>query len=155
MPRKRQDIWILTAVTYGIVCVLTLGAAIYYYAWSTRSAHGAIGADDKGVLVAVGSVWVPAYPGAVIASRSSSEDSGVTKTALELKSPDPAARLFSFYQRRMKSGSFLLSPVTRNGEGGTIQATVRDGKGRVIVTIDATPDGSTVNITSLVREPSK
>ena len=139
-------------MTYAAVIVLTVGAAIYYYNWSSKS-RGRIGTEDKGDLVAVGDLWVAAYPGATITSRSTSKQGGITQTTLHVRSSDSAALLFAFYQRKLRGGSFLPSAPQRNGDGGVLQATVRGGQRRVQVTVAAAPEGCVADITSFEKEP--
>ncbi len=140
--RKIGEIWIVAAVTYGVVAALAIAAVVVYYSWSPGEEA------DKARPIAVGSLWVPAYPGAVVVGHSVSGNGEVT---LRVKTQDSAGKLFSFYQRKLKGGRFRLNTFKKDGEGGTIRASRLDGKAQILVTIIASPDGSEGTITALEK----
>jgi hypothetical protein len=147
-PRKRPDIWWVVAVTYGAVIVLTIASLVAYYSWSQR------GTDTAGPI-AVGSLWVPIYPGALVVGHSSSGNDEVTETTLRFKTQDSADKLLSFYQAKLKDGRFRQSSFAKNGAGGTIRANLRDGIGQILLTVTSLPEGSEGSITTFEKRRAK
>ena len=105
--RKAPNLWAIASVTYGAVILVTvLSIAAYYYASPRFSASQA---NDATRAVTVGSVWMPVYPGATIASTASMPRDGATESTLNFESTDQADRVLSFYQAAMKKGVFHRS----------------------------------------------
>ena len=134
--RKAPNLWAIASVTYGAVILVTvLSIAAYYYASPRFSASQA---NDATRAVTVGSVWMPVYPGATIASTASTPRDAATESTLTFESTDQADRVLSFYQAAMKKGVFRFETVKKDTEGGgTVRSVVHDGKTTVVVTIRA------------------
>jgi hypothetical protein len=148
---KKPPVWLLIGVTYGVCAVLTVGAAVVYFRWSTQGTAPVAGEMDKAGPIAIGSLWLPPYPGAQVVGHSTSRNGEVIETTLRLKSSDPADRMVMFYESKLKGGRFRLNSFTRSAEGGNIEASLRDRKVRVQVTVQSLPDGSEARITAFEK----
>lgn len=148
--RKPPNIWALASVTYGAVILVTVLsiAAYFYLAPQQRESQP----GDAARAVAVGSVWIPVYPGAVMEGTASIKQENGTESTLNFSSKDAAARVLSFYQTALKKGVFRFDTVTRNAGGGTVRSIVHEGKTTVLVTIQATLDGSRGEIRTVDKD---
>ncbi|HEY2845180.1 MAG TPA: hypothetical protein VGJ09_16070 [Bryobacteraceae bacterium] len=148
-PRKPPNIWALAGVTYGIVIAVTLLSILTYYLVVPKHAQTA----DTTRAVTVGSVWIPVYPGATIASTNSSKQEKTTDSTLNFESTDPADRVMSFYETALKKGIFRFETVQKNVQGGgTIRSMVHKGKTAVAVTIQSASSGSRGEIRTLDKD---
>ena len=79
--------------------------------------------------MAVGSVWIPVYPGAhdrghgIRPSRTAA-----TESTLNFETKDQADRVLSFYQAALKKGVFRFDTVTKSDGGGTVRSMAHAGK---------------------------
>ena len=134
--RKAPNLWAIASVTYGVVILVTVLSIVAYYYASPKFSGSQT--DDTTRAVTVGSVWMPVYPGASIASTASEHRDGATESTLNFESRDRADRVLSFYQAAMKKGVFRFETVKKDTEGGgTVRSIVHDGKTTVVVTIHA------------------
>ena len=78
--------------------------------------------------MAVGSVWMPIYPGATIEGTASTKQDDVTESTLNFETKDPADRVLSFYQAALKKGVVPIRDRHEEAGGGTVQSMVHDGK---------------------------
>jgi hypothetical protein len=150
LPRKHRDLWILTAVTYGIVIVLTLAAAIGYYSMRRGPSE-----EDKSANMAIGSVWIPVYPNAVFVGHTSSSSGDATENTYRLESKDSAAQVLTFYETKLKGGRFWVNRASRDETGGSVQASANGHRAQLFITVRTTPQGSEGVITSVERPPDK
>src|ERR1044071_1020710 len=110
--RKPLNIWALASVTYGAVIAVTLISILAYYCLSPKKAGSPLTEATRSM--AVGSVWMPVYPGAQIANMASSKQEGATESTLSFETKDPADRVLTFYQAALKKGVFRFETVTKN-----------------------------------------
>jgi hypothetical protein len=149
--RKPPNIWALASVTYGaVIAVAIISVVAYYYLAPKRTASQQL--TDAERSMAVGSVWVPVYPGATVESTGSTKQDRVTSSTLTFGAKDPAGRVLSFYQAALKKGVFRFSTVTRDGGGGTVRSMAHDGKTTVVVTIRVTGGGSWGEIRTIDKD---
>jgi hypothetical protein len=133
--RKAPNIWAVAGITYGVVIAVTVLAIIVYYYVAPKQTNSQ--SRDDARLVTVGSVWMPMYPGANIASTASGKTDNATESTLNFETKDPADRVLSFYQGELKKGVFRFNTVTPDAHGGTVRSVVHQGKTVVVVTIHA------------------
>jgi hypothetical protein len=138
--RKPPNIWALASLTYGAVILVTVLSIVAYYYMAPHRTESQPG--DAARSVALGSVWIPVYPGAVMEGTASTKQENGTESTLNFASKDPADRVLSFYQTALKKGVFRFDTVTRNAGGGTVRSIVHEGKTTVLVTIQSTSEGS-------------
>jgi hypothetical protein len=139
--RKPPNIWALASVTYGAVILVTVLSVVAYFYMAPQRTESQPG--DAARSVAVGSVWIPVYPGAVMEGTASTKQENGTESTLNFESKDPAGRVWSFYEKALKKGVFRFNTVTRSaGGGGTVRSIVHEGKTTVLVTIQSTSEGS-------------
>jgi hypothetical protein len=147
-PRKPPNIWALASVTYGAVIAVTiLSILAYYYLAPQRTQPG-----DLVRSVAVGSVWIPVYPGATIEGTASEKRDSATESTLNFGTRDQAGPVLSFYQAALKKGVFRFDTVTKNDGGGTVRSIVHEGKTTVVVTIHANGEGSRGEIRTVDKD---
>ena len=149
--RKAPNLWAIASVTYGVVILVTvLSIVAYYYA-----APKFLGSqpNDATRMVTVGSVWMPLYPGATIASTASAPRDAGTESTLNFESKDPAGPVLSFYQAALKKGIFRFETVQKDAEGGgSVRSMVHQGKTTVVVTVHAAGSSSQVEIRTLDKD---
>ena len=150
---KKPPVWLLIGVTYGVCAALTIAAAVVYFRWSTKGTEPVAGEIDMPGPIAVGSLWLPRYPGAVMVSHTASRHGPLLESTLTLKSPDSSGKMVIFYESKLKSGRFKLNSFTNNPEGGSIDARLRNGKAQVRVDVRPVPDGAEATITALEKQP--
>ena len=152
--RKAPNLWAIASVTYGAVILVTiLSIVAYYYA-----APKFLGSqpNDATRMVTVGSVWMPLYPGAAIASTASAPRDGGTESTLNFESKEQAGKVLSFYQAALKKGIFRFETVQKDSEGGgLVRSMVHEGKTSVVVTIHAAGSGAQGEIKTLDKETRK
>jgi len=149
---KKPPVWMLIGVTYGVCAALTIGAGVVYFKWYKQGNQPVAGEMDKAGPIAIGSLWLPPYPGAQVVGHATSRNGDITQTTLTLKSSDPAEELVMFYEAKLKGGRFRLNSFDKNAQGGKIEASLRDGKAQVLVTVRSVPDGSEASITAFEKE---
>jgi hypothetical protein len=150
--RKPANIWVLASVTYGaVVAVAILSILAYYYLAPKRTATQQL--TDAERSMAVGSVWIPIYPGGTVEGTASTKQDKATESTLNFGTQDQADRVLSFYQKALKKGVFRFDTVTRSdGGGGTVRSTTHEGKTTVVVTIHTTGEGSRGEIRTIDRD---
>jgi len=140
-PQKPPNLWGVASVTYGAVIAVTIiSIAAYYYLAPKRTVSQQI--FDAERSMAVGSIWMPIYPGASIESTGSVKQDGATVSTLTFGAKDQADRVLSFYRAALKKGAFRFDTVTKDADGGTVRSMAHDGKTTVAVTIHARGAGS-------------
>ena len=149
--RKPPNLWALASVTYGaVIAVAIISIVAYYYLAPKRTATQQL--TDAERSMAVGSVWIPIYPGATMEGTASTKQDNATESTLTFGTKDQADRVLSFYQAALKKGVFRFDTVTKNAGGGTVRSMVHQGKTTVVVTIHATGEGSRGEIRTIDRD---
>ena len=148
--RKPPNIWVLASVTYGAVILVTILSILAYFYVAPKRTDPLFG--DAVRSMAVGSVWIPVYPGAMVAGTASNKRENVTESSLNFDSKDQADRVLSFYQAALKKGVFRFSTVRKDADGGTVRSMAHDGKTTVVVTIHAASEGSRGEIQTIDRD---
>jgi len=138
--RKAPNIWALASVTYGAVIVVTLLSIVAYYYVAPKLRVSQL--DEATRSMAVGSVWLPVYPGATLQGTASAKRDTTTESTLNFETKDQADQVLSFYQAALKKGVFRFDTVRKNQGGGTVQSMAHQGKTTVVVTVQSTGDGS-------------
>jgi hypothetical protein len=149
--RKPANIWVLASVTYGaVILVAILSILAYYYVAPKRTASQQL--TDAERSMAVGSVWIPIYPGGTIEGTASAKQDSGTESTLTFGTKDTTDRVLSFYQAALKKGVFRFDTVTKNDGGGTVRSMAHQGKTTVVVTIHATGGGTRGEIRTIDRD---
>ena len=149
--RKPPNIWAVASWTYGAVIAVTIISVVtYYYIAPKRTKSQEL--TDAERSVAVGSVWVPVYPGAMVEDTGYTKRDNQTESTLRFESKDPADRVLSFYQTALKKGVFRFNTVTKDAGGGTVRSIVHQGKTTVVVTIHTSGDRSQGEIRTVDRD---
>jgi hypothetical protein len=148
--RKPPNLWVLASVTYGAVIVVTILSILAYYYLVPKRTDPLFG--DSVRSMAVGSVWIPVYPGAMVERTASAKQDSATESTLNFGTKERADRVLSFYQAALKKGVFRFETVTKNADGGTVQSIVHQGKTTVVVKIHATGEGSQGEIRTIDRD---
>jgi hypothetical protein len=152
--RKPASIWVLAGVTYGAVILVAIVSIVaYYYLAPKRTESQQL--TDAERSMAVGSVWMPVYPGAMVQGTASEKHESVTESTLSFATKDQADRVLSFYQAALKKGVFRFDTVTKHDGGGTVRSVVHAGKTTVLVTIRTTGEGSRGEIKTIDRADDK
>jgi len=102
--------------------------------------------------MAVGSVWIPIYPGGTVEETASIKQDKATESTLNFGTKDQADRVLSFYGAALEKGVFRFDTVTRSDGGGTVRSMAHKGKTTVVVTIHATGEGSRGEIRTIDRD---
>ena len=136
--RKPPNLWALASVTYGAVIAVTILSIAAYYLLVPKRAQ----APDETRAVAVGSVWIPVYPGATMEGTASVKHENETKSTLNFDTTDQADRVLAFYQAALKKGVFHFDTVTKIAGGGIVRSVVHQGKTTVLVTVQAAGERS-------------
>ena len=124
--RKLPHIWILAAVSYGLVLAVTIAAVfVYKHYWPSADA-GEVELEQRSARIGVGDVWLPVYPGAIHQEMSSSAHDGLVEGDLRFTSADAPAKLITFYRARLRR-EFAVR-YTATGTGGRIEAVAKRGK---------------------------
>ena len=148
---KPPNIWALASITYGaVIAVAIISVVAYYYLAPKRTATQQL--TDAERSMAVGSVWMPIYPGGTVEGTASTKQDNTTDSSLTFGTKDPADRVLSFYQSALKKGVFRFNIVKKADDGGTVRSMAHDGKTTVVVTIHATAEGSTGEIHTIDRD---
>ncbi len=143
--RKLPQIWVLAAVSYGLVIVFTILTVWAYRHYWPNSEADQRALEDKSASITVGSVWIPVYPGALHRDMTSSTRDGVTVGDLMFSSDDPPAKLIAFYRERFGKASLNVT-FTKTETGGIVQAVGNRARTIATVTIGAAGTGSTVQV---------
>ena len=139
--QKPPNLWGVASVTYGaVIAVLIISVVAYHYLAPKRTVSQQL--TDAERSMAVGSVWMPIYPGATIEGTGSAKKDGATESTLTFGTKDQPDRVLPFYRAALKKGVFRFDTVTKDSSGGTVQSMAHDGKTTVAVTIHATGAGS-------------
>ena len=149
--RKPPNLWALASVTYGaVIAVAIISVVAYYYLAPKRTASQQL--TDAERSMAVGSVWIPIYPGGTIEGTGSTKQDSGTESTLTFGTKDQSDRVLAFYQAALKKGVFRFNTVTKTVEGGTVRSMAHKGKTTVVVTIHATGDGTRGEIRTTDRD---
>ncbi len=149
--RKPPNIWALASVTYGLVIAVTIISIVaYYYLAPKRTATQQL--TDAERSMAVGSVWIPIYPGGMVESTASAKQDSATESTLTFGTKDQPDRVLSFYRAALKKGVFRFDTVTKSDGGGTVRSMAHEGKTTVVVTIFAIGEGSRGEIRTIDRD---
>jgi hypothetical protein len=148
--RKPPNIWALASVTYGVVIVVTLLSILAYYYVVPKRTDPLFG--DAVRSMAVGSVWIPVYPGAMLEGTASAKQDRATESTLTFETKDQGDRVLSFYQAVLKKGAFRFETVTKSAGGGTVRSMAHEGKTTVVVTIHAAGEGSEGEVRTIDRD---
>jgi hypothetical protein len=149
--RKPANIWVLASVTYGaVLAVAIISIVAYYYLAPKRTARQQL--TDAERSMPVGSVWIPIYPGGTVEGTASTKRDKATESTLNFGTKDQADSVLSFYQAALRKGAFRFDTVTRSDGGGTVRSMAHQGKTTVVVTIQATGDGSRGEIRTIDRD---
>jgi len=152
--RKPANIWVLAGVTYGaVIAVAIVSIVAYYYMAPKRTQSQQL--TDAERSMAVGSVWIPVYPGATVEGTESAKHDSVTESTLNFATKDGPDRVLSFYQAALKKGVFRFNTVTKDDGGGTVRSMTHAGKTNVVVTIRTTGDGSRGEIKTVDKAGDK
>jgi len=151
--RKPPNIWVLASVTYGaVIAVAIISVLAYYYLAPKRTATQQL--TDAERSMAVGSVWIPIYPGGTVESTASTKQDTTTESSLTFGTKDQADRVLSFYRAALKKGVFRFDTVAKSDDGWTVRSLAHKGKTTVVVTVHGTRDGSRGEIRTIDRDLS-
>ena len=143
--RKLRSIWVLAAVSYGLVIVFTILTVVAYrHYWPGADARERE-LEQRSASITVGSVWMPVYPGAMHHDATSSTTGDVTEGDLSFTSGDPPEKLIAYYRTRLQHARFNVM-FTATDKGGRIHAITNRGKTLATLTIVAAGGGSEVQI---------
>jgi hypothetical protein len=149
--QKPANIWVLASVTYGaVIAVAIISILAYYYLAPKRTATQQL--TDAERSMAVGSVWIPIYPGGTVVGTASTKQDRATESTLNFGTKDQADRVLSFYEAALKKGVFRFDTVAKSDNGGTVRSMAHQGKTTVVVTIHATGEGSQGEIRTIDRD---
>ena len=149
--RKPPNIWVLASVTYGaVIAVTVLSIGAYFYVAPKRTGSQQI--TDAERSMAVGSVWIPVYPGATLEGTASAKQDNATESTLNFGTKDQTDRVLSFYQAALQKGVFRFATMTKTAGGGTVRSMAHEGKTTVTVTIRMTGEGSRGEIKTIDRD---
>jgi hypothetical protein len=152
MARNRPNIWALAGVTYGLVIATTLIAVGGYVYLRARMPNARQAEIEFPSTIAVGSAYVPLYPGSSIDSTDSAAREDSVETTSHFHAAAPANTIMTFYQMRLARGIYRLDRAKRGDGGGTVQASAHEGKTTVTVKVEPATNGSTGVITTLDRK---
>ena len=137
--RKAPNLWAIASVTYGAVILVTILSIVGYYYASPKFLESQSG--DSARRVTVGSVWMPLYPGATIASTASAPRDAGTESTLNFESKEQANKVLSFYESKLKEAGLKVDSYTAaaNGQqtGGTLTGTSESPKREVSVLVSS------------------
>jgi len=149
--QKPPNLWALASVTYGaVIAVAIISMVAYYYLAPKRTASQQL--TDAERSMAVGSVWIPIYPGGTVEGTGSTKQDSGTESTLTFGTKDQPDRVLSFYQAALKKGVFRFDTVTKSDGGGTVRSMAHQGKTTVVVTIRATGEGTRGEIRTIDRD---
>jgi len=151
--RKPPNLWALASVTYGAVIAVTILSVLVYYYIVPKPVESQL--SDATRSMAVGSVWIPVYPGAMVEGTESAKRDSVTESTLNFATRDQADRVLSFYQAALKKGVFRFDTVTKSDGGGAVRSVVHAGKTTVVVTIRTAGEGSRGEIKTIDKAVDK
>jgi hypothetical protein len=132
--RQGPRFGILVLLTYGIVILFTLLAAVAYFYTRSELQPGDQADPNPMRRMMVGAVWVPIFPEATYYEPNMVEQKEIATGTVKFRTKEPAGSVLAFYEGALRESGFL--PLTTGNAGGTIQA-VRRG-GRISVTVSAT-----------------
>jgi hypothetical protein len=149
--QKPPNLWALASVTYGaVIAVAIISMVAYYYLAPKRTASQQL--TDAERSMAVGSVWIPIYPGGTVEGTGSTKQDSGAESTLTFGTKDQPDRVLSFYQAALKKGVFRFDTVTKSDGGGTVRSMAHQGKTTVVVTIRATGEGTRGEIRTIDRD---
>jgi len=149
--QKPPNLWALASVTYGaVIAVAIISVVAYYYLAPKRTASQQL--TDAERSMAVGSVWIPIYPGGTVEGTASARQDSTTESTLTFGTKDQADHVLSFYRAALKKGVFRFDTVTKSDGGGTVRSMAHQGKTTVVVTIHATSKGTRGEIRTIDRD---
>ena len=146
----KSQILTLAAVTYGTVILTAVVALwVYFHFWGKTVKESDL--TDHTGSIAVGTLWVPVFPGALLEGQTSDTSGGVTRSTFRLRSSSVAHEMLEFYKARLKTSPYRFTNAGETPQGGTVFATAHQGKATVFVTVRATDSGSHAEITAVER----
>jgi hypothetical protein len=96
--------------------------------------------------------WMPVYPGSSPTGTFSSQTKDGNQSTFAFKTPDPAAKVMSYYQDQLKSGGFSINMATNTPQGGMVMAE-DSGKNRsLMITASSSSDGTDVSLTAIEKK---
>lgn len=125
--------------------VILLAIWTYFHFWTVREN------PENSTRIAVGSVWLSVYPGAITESAASANRDRATENTFRFRSKDTAAKILAFYAPQLRTARFQSYLSQRNATGGMLQAALAGRNTRVVITAQSTTNGSEVLITTLDR----
>jgi hypothetical protein len=149
--QKPPNLWGVASVTYGaVIAVVIISVLAYHFLVPKRTVSQQL--TDAERSMAVGSVWMPIYPGAMVEGTASAKQDSATESTLTFGTKDRPDRVLSFYQAALKKGPFRFDTVTRQAGGGTVRSMAHQGKTTVVVTISSTDTGARGKIQTVDRD---
>lgn len=146
----KSSILKLAAVTYGLVILTTaIAVFVYYRVWGGPPKEDDL--FDRTGSVAVGSLWVPVYPGALLEGQTADKNGESTRTTFRMNMSAKPHDVVEFYKTRMKASPFHYTNAGENETGGTVFATARAGKATIFVTVKAASGGAHTEITTVEK----
>jgi hypothetical protein len=144
--RKIRQLWILAAVAYSSVIVVTLLAAWTYLHFATVRESA-----EASTMIAIGSVWLPVYPGAVTERSDSTEHDRAVESTFCFRSKDPTSKVLAFYAPKLRTARFQSYSTRRTDAGGMLQAIAAGRDTTLLITARPWNGGSEVQITTIDR----
>jgi len=132
------------------MAVAIVSIVAYYYLAPKRTESQQL--TDAERSMAVGSVWIPVYPGSMVEGTGSEKRDSLTESTLNFATKDGSDRVLAFYQAALKKGVFRFNTVTKKDGGGTVRSVVHAGKTTVVVTIRTTSGGSRGEIRTVDKD---
>jgi len=149
--RKPPNLWVLAGITYGaVIAVAIISIVAYRYLAPERPVSRQL--TDAERSMAVGSVWIPIYPGGTVEGTSSTKQDRATESTLNFGTKDQPQHVLSFYEAALKKGVFRFDTVARSEGGGTVRSMAHQGKTTVVVTVHGTAEGSRGEIRTIDRD---
>ena len=149
--QKPPNLWGVASVTYGaVIAVVIISVVAYHFLAPKRTVSQQL--TDAERSMAVGSIWMPIYPGATVEDTASAKQDSATESTLTFGTKDRPDRVLSFYQAALRKGAFRFDTVTRQAGGGTVRSMAHQGKTTVVVTVSATDTGARGKIQTVDRD---
>jgi hypothetical protein len=123
--RKLPSLWVLAAVTYGLVITVTILSVWAYHRYYPGADSTEIELQKMSARIMVGTVWVPVYPEAMLHDMSASAQGEMTEGVLHFNSTDSPTRLLSFYRAKLKKAGYdvTLAPDTVRASSHKLKST--------------------------------
>lgn len=143
---KIRQLWILAAVSYGAVIVV-IALAVWTYLHFFKVRENA----ENSTMIAIGSVWLPVYPGAITTRTDSVPRSGALESTFAFTTKDSASKVLSFYAPSLRTAHFRSYSSQRNASGGMLEALVSGRDSTLMISAKPSGSGSNVQITTIDR----